>query len=63
MYKVEDYGYIGGESEKASEREIMLEIMHNGPVVMNFEPTFAFSYYEGGIYHSKEANDWIEGLE
>lgn len=38
----------------------MLEIKNNGPVVMNFEPTMEFMYYREGIYHSKDAADWIE---
>lgn len=27
--------------------------MANGPVVLSFEPSFDFMYYEKGIYHSK----------
>jgi cathepsin C len=37
----------------------MEEIMEKGPVVMNFEPTYEFMYYERGIYHSKEPAGWI----
>ena len=59
VYKVKEYKYIGGEYGKSSEREIMLEIMNNGPIVMNFEPTFEFMYYEKGIYFSKDAAPWI----
>jgi cathepsin C len=37
----------------------MEEIIKNGPVVMNFEPTYEFMYYERGIYFSKDAAGWI----
>lgn len=40
------------------ERNIMEEIHANGPVVMNFEPSFDFMFYVGGIYHST-VPDWI----
>ena len=30
----------------------MKEIRARGPVVGSFEPTFDFSYYHSGIYHS-----------
>ena len=38
----------------------MEEIKENGPVILNFEPVYAFMYYKSGIYHSKDAADWIE---
>lgn len=39
----------------------MLEIMKNGPLVLSFEPSYDFMYYESGIYHSKaETNDYAE---
>jgi cathepsin C len=59
VYGVRDYRYIGGGYGKGSEREIMQELVHNGPVIMNFEPTFEFMYYTKGIYHSKDA-DWVQ---
>jgi len=37
----------------------MEELTSKGPVVMNFEPTYEFMYYEKGIYHSKDAASWI----
>lgn len=58
VYSVRDYRYIGGGYGASSEREIMLELQHNGPVIMNFEPTFDFMYYKDGIYHSHDA-DWV----
>jgi hypothetical protein len=39
----------------------MAEIMKNGPVVLSFEPSYDFMYYESGIYHSKaETSDYSE---
>lgn len=38
----------------------MLELYNNGPVILNFEPTQEFMYYDGGIYHSVDINDWAE---
>lgn len=46
---------IEGNYGKTTERLIMLEIMNNGPVVLNFEPTEEFSYYKSGIFHSMPA--------
>lgn len=35
--------------------------MKNGPVVLSFEPSYDFMYYESGIYHSKaETSDYSE---
>jgi len=62
VYGVRDYRYIGGGYGKGTERDIMVEIMHNGPVIMNFEPTFEFMYYSKGIYHSKDA-EWVSDGE
>ena len=36
----------------------MEEIYNNGPVIMNFEPTYEFMSYSGGIYHSMKDSDW-----
>ena len=57
--KATNYRYVGGRYGRSSEKEIMEELMKNGPVVMNFEPTYEFMYYERGIYHSKDAASWI----
>lgn len=62
VYGVRDYRYIGGGYGLGSERDIMLEIMANGPIIMNFEPTFEFMYYTTGIYHSHDA-DWVKAGE
>lgn len=42
---------------------MMLEVMSNGPIVFNFEPSANFMYYTGGVYHGIEA-EWIKkGLD
>lgn len=42
---------------------MMEEIHKNGPIVVSFEPAMDFMYYQEGIYHSVDANDWILGDE
>ncbi|CAD8121597.1 unnamed protein product [Paramecium sonneborni] len=61
VYKTKNYKYLGGSYGRVSEQVIMMEIMKNGPVVLSFEPSYDFMYYESGIYHSKaETNDYAE---
>ncbi len=55
VYRVDSYKFIGGAYGKSSERDIMLEMKDNGPVVMSLEPAQDFMYYSSGIYHSVEA--------
>lgn len=52
MYKVKDYYYVGGSYGKTNEREMMLEIMNNGPIVCNIETTNDFRFYRSGVYHA-----------
>lgn len=47
----------------SSERKMMEEILKNGPIVVSFEPEVDFMYYSEGIYHSVEANKWIQNNE
>lgn len=58
-YGVKSFKFIGGAYGRSNERTIMEELYKNGPVVLNFEPSFDFLYYSEGIYHSAEAADWI----
>ena len=58
-YYVKDYKFIGGSYGKSNERDMMVEIMNNGPIVASFEPTYDFMYYQSGIYHSVPAASWI----
>lgn len=41
-----NYKYLGGSYGRVSESVIMSEIMSNGPVVLSFEPSYDFMYYE-----------------
>lgn len=59
VYKVENYRFIGGAYGKSNEREMMLEVRQNGPIVASFEPPLDFMYYQGGIYHGVEP-DWVK---
>lgn len=40
----------------------MEELYKNGPVVLNFEPTFDFMFYVGGVFHSTTPEWIINGL-
>lgn len=52
------YRFVGGYYGGCSERAMMLEVMNNGPMIANFEPTNEFMYYEGGVFQSEPAS-WI----
>lgn len=42
---------------------MMEELMNKGPIVVSFEPTSDFMYYNGGVYHSVDA-EWVrKGLD
>lgn len=58
VYSLRNYRYIGGGYGLSNERDIMLELFNHGPVILNFEPTQEFMYYDGGIYHSVPLTDW-----
>jgi hypothetical protein len=53
VYAARNYRYVGGAYATATEEAIMKEIKTNGPVVMSFEPTHEFMYYQSGIYQQK----------
>lgn len=38
VYKVKSYRFVGGGYGKSNERNIMEELLANGPIVMSFEP-------------------------
>jgi cathepsin C len=46
----------------SNELNIMEEIHKNGPVVLNFEPTFDFMFYVGGVFHSTTPEWIINGM-
>merc|ERR1712190_405348 len=58
-YKVSNYYFVGGAYGKSSERNIMMELKQNGPIVTSFEPAYDFMLYNGGIYHSAKLEDWV----
>jgi len=58
-YGVSDYYFVGGAYGKSTERNMMKEIMANGPIVTSFEPKYDFMFYESGIYHSAEKDSWV----
>ncbi|CAD8157027.1 unnamed protein product [Paramecium octaurelia] len=58
VYGAKNYKYIGGGYGLSNERDIMLELFNNGPVIMNFEPGQDFMYYSSGIYHSVAQHEW-----
>eukprot|EP01017_Pseudomicrothorax_dubius_P006970 TRINITY_DN120_c0_g1_i1.p1 TRINITY_DN120_c0_g1~~TRINITY_DN120_c0_g1_i1.p1 ORF type:complete len:539 (+),score=148.03 TRINITY_DN120_c0_g1_i1:139-1755(+) len=63
IYKVKNYRFIGGAYGKANERDMMLEIKKNGPIVVSFEPGYDFMMYKKGVYHSVNKADWkAQGL-
>lgn len=39
VYAAKNYKYIGGGYGLSNERDIMLELFNNGPMILNFEPT------------------------
>lgn len=56
--------FVGGAYGRSNERNMMLEIMNHGPIVVSLEPEYDFLHYKGGIYHSINATEWIiYGLE
>ncbi len=60
VYKVKNYGYVGGAYGKNNEFLMMEEIYKNGPIVVSFEPDFDFMQYSEGIFitlNTPEKND------
>merc|ERR1719456_932206 len=47
-YRADNYRYIGGFYGNSSAANMMLELYHNGLLVVSFEPTDDFMYYSGG---------------
>jgi cathepsin C len=59
IYRTKDYKYVGGSYGSCSERAIMDEVYHNGPIVVSFEPDYNFMMYKSGVYHSIGDDTWI----
>jgi len=49
-YHATNHHYVGGWYGNSSSAEMMLEIFHNGPLVVSFEPTDDFMFYSGGVF-------------
>lgn len=50
LYKVSDYGYVGGFYGATKEASMMEEVLKRGPVAVAIEPSDDFMYYQSGIY-------------
>jgi len=62
-YKVRNWGFIGGAYGRSNERNMMIELMNNGPYVVSFEPAYTFMLYKEGIFHSVDETEWIKNGE
>jgi len=49
-YHASNHRYVGGFYGNSSSAEMMLELFHNGPLVVSFEPTDDFMFYSGGVF-------------
>ena len=58
IYKVKNYYYVGGNSGKTTEREMMIEIINKGPIVCNILTTPELRYYKGGIFEAVDKNSY-----
>ena len=47
---VDEPYYVGGSFGKTTEEGLMTELYENGPVVISFEPTLAFTFYKEGVF-------------
>ena len=61
-YKLADYRFVGGAYGLSNERNMMEEMLANGPIAVSFEPAYDFMMYESGIYHSNN-NNWLNNNE
>ena len=50
--------FVGGYLGASNERNMMEELIKNGPLVVSFEPSYDFSLYKSGIYHSVDVNEF-----
>jgi len=56
-YYAINYGYVGGYYGASNEEEIMLDLVHNGPVAVSFEVYPDFMMYKSGIYTHKAISE------
>ena len=60
--KLKDAYPIGNFYGGSSEKEMMLEIRKNGPIVADFEPPLTFQFYKHGIF-SDNHSDLLKHLK
>ena len=53
------FRFVGGAYGKSNERDMMIEIMNNGPIAASFEPPAEFMFYKEGIFQGVEP-DWVK---
>lgn len=44
------YGYIGGYYGNTNERDMLLDLVNNGPFAAGFEASFDFMHYDTGVF-------------
>jgi len=55
-YKATGHRYVGGYYGGSDEEDILNELYNNGPLVVSFEPSDEFMYYNKGIYKSRHGD-------
>jgi cathepsin C len=53
VWKVKDYGYVGGYYGGCDEESMMRELYENGPIIVAINATPELYYYSNGIFHSE----------
>lgn len=53
-YRATNHRYVGSWYGNSTEKEIMEELVHKGPLVLSFEPADDFMFYSDGVYESAE---------
>ena len=56
-YYSTNYYYVGGFYGACNEKEMMIELVNNGPIVVGFEVYADFAAYKSGIYHHTGLED------
>eukprot|EP00746_Dinoflagellata_sp_MGD_P128942 gnl/MRDRNA2_/MRDRNA2_63218_c0_seq2.p1 gnl/MRDRNA2_/MRDRNA2_63218_c0~~gnl/MRDRNA2_/MRDRNA2_63218_c0_seq2.p1 ORF type:complete len:518 (-),score=118.32 gnl/MRDRNA2_/MRDRNA2_63218_c0_seq2:7-1560(-) len=51
-YRASSHRYVGSWYGNSTEKAIMEELVHKGPLVLSFEPADDFMFYSDGIYQS-----------
>ncbi len=59
IFLINFFRFVGGAYGKSNERDMMIELMNNGPIAVSFEPGNSFMYYEDGVYHEVRPS-WMD---